>query len=348
MGKLRKIGSKWVVDFRLPRLLAQRYGVKRFRRFYAMKAKASEIHGLVAGAIADRDRFGVLAELLSQGDSGQTVQGFYDRWISEYCRPRLEASTVKRYELSFRTINDYCGGMLLKDFRRQHLHGYVQKRALEVSASTVNKDLIACKRMFSYAAEVGAIESNPLTRFPVLRVQEKARRIPTPAEFSALVKAMPDSAISAMVAIMGETGIRRSEAIELAWSHVDLRNHVIVLERTKGKRVRTVPLSQYAVSVLRALTRFVHTPTVFCHQVTGEPWKSPDKCFREGRKKAKLPWVTFHTLRHMRATRWMEEGHHPVQVQKWLGHRDITTTMIYEHYAKSSGTKAVHGKEGRL
>ena len=260
MGKLRKEGGKWVVDFRLPRSIARKYGVARFRKMYEKRAMAAQVHATVTAAIALNDSDGVIGQLLgivADEKEEYTVASFSARFLDEYCVPRLEKTTLTLYRLNFRTINQICGNILLKKFSRQDLHGYVQQRTRQVKPTTVNKDIIAIKRMFSYAFEVGATGSDPLVRFPTLRVQEKALRIPTPEEFHKLVDAMPEPALSAMVAIIGEAGLRRSEAINLRWSNVDLRNARITLEITKSKRVRNIPLSAYAMEKLRGIMRFL-------------------------------------------------------------------------------------------
>jgi integrase/recombinase XerD len=341
MGTLHKLNGRWVVDYRLPRYLARKYGCDRFRRSYSKKAMARKVHAMVSAAITLRDPDGVLASLLNKTEDKYTVESFYRRWIEKYCTPRLTPSTVKRYKLSFVSINDFCGKSALSEIGRQDLDDFIQSRKGKVSDSTINKDLIAFKGMMTYAVRVGAIPASPLNLFPILRVQEKPRRIPTQEEFHALVKAMPDPAIAAMVAVMGEAGIRRSEAINLEWKNVDLRNAEIVLEKTKGKRVRHVPLSSMALSHLRGLSRFVHTPFVFCHQVSGKRWTSPDKSFRSGREKAKLDWVTFHTLRHMFGTRIVKMGVDIESAKELLGHDDIKTTDRYAKHAKSDAVEAL-------
>jgi site-specific recombinase XerD len=41
--------------------------------------------------------------------------------------------------------------------------------------------------------------------------------------------------------------------------------------------------------------------------------------------------VTCHTFRHFFATHLLERGHDIWTAQELLGHRDVTTTMIYTH-----------------
>lgn len=320
----------------------------RFRRFFPNITLAKNTLARMEAAIAEGTWREIKEELSHSPQKPTSVAEFSQIFLEQHCQVRMRS--WKRYGLSFKTLNRELGKIPLEGFRRQHLHGYVQKRAKEVQPNTVNRDIACIKKMFSFALEIGTIEYHPLVRFPLLPVDEVAFRVMTIEEFRDLVDAMDRPSIAALVAIMGETGIRKGEALDLKWDNLDLRNRILGVEHTKSRKVRHIRLSDYAIEWLFKTVRYLNCPYVFVSPKTGTRWINPEKSFRRGRQNAGLDWVGFHDLRRFRATQWVMRGVDLRTVKELLGHADIKTTMRYAHFASGHALQSVqnaHESEAR-
>ncbi len=317
----RKGNTRWEVRKRWP-------DGKEFRRYYANVNKARQKLAQVENSVFQGSWREVRDELNGvEPEAPYTISEFSDEFLEKYAKPRLRS--WKRYELSFKCLNEHLGSILLRDFRRYHLHDYIEKRVKEVSRGTVNKDIAALKKMFSFALDTGVIEQHPLIRFPKLKIQELARPVLEPHEFRDLVAAMPRLEIAAMTAVMGDTGIRKGEALALKWSNLKISQKVLTVGRTKNRKVRDVPISDYALDWLAKLVRYIDCPYVFVNSSTSRCWVNPEKPFKSGCRAAGFDWVGFHDLRRYRATQWLRLGVDVRTVKDLLGHADIQTTMRY-------------------
>ena len=204
----------------------------------------------------------------------------------------------------------------------------------------MNRDIAALSKLFSYALECGEIDTHPLVRFPKLKEPKKVFRPLTVQQFRDLVEAVDNPYLQAMIAVIGETGIRKGEALSLTWKRVDFSRRMLWVEFTKDDEPREIPLSKYAARYLSGLVRYLNTPYVFVNSRTGTRWVNPDKPLHRAADRVGLK-VGFHCLRRFRCSHWLMQGVDVRTVKKLMGHSAISTTMRYAGYVSSHALASI-------
>jgi integrase/recombinase XerD len=138
-----------------------------------------------------------------------------------------------------------------------------------------------------------------------------------------------------MLYLAYSAGLRISEVINLRVKDIHSERMVINIKGAKGKKDRTVSLSQGILELLRKYYR-VYTPKhwLFEGQYKEEQYstRSLQQVFHRAKNEAKIRQdVTFHSLRHSYATHLHERGTDIKLIQELLGHNDIKTTLRYTH-----------------
>jgi len=145
-------------------------------------------------------------------------------------------------------------------------------------------------------------------------------------------------AFAALAAVMGDTGLRISEALGLRWDRITLRGTTSVLG--KGAKTRVIGFTPRALAALAALDRHVN-PHVFVNWRTGRTWNASTvrAWFRTAIAAARLEGVKAdgdlalvpHVLRHSFAS-IADERRAPVEwISNALGHSSLATTRVYLH-----------------
>ena len=172
----------------------------------------------------------------------------------------------------------------------------------------------ALRRILKHARERGAkIDAPPTGRMIGVTAPKNnhRQRILTDKELQTLLAKLRERDIHAWryVMFVAGTGCRASEAFNLRWRNVNLKEGTVTFTKTKNTNSRTVPLGKELKSILKALTAGKPQEHVFLGQ-QGEPYKAAPAAFlavveemklNEGREP--LDRFTLHILRHMAATR---------------------------------------------
>ena len=144
-------------------------------------------------------------------------------------------------------------------------------------------------------------------------------------------------------------GLRLSECLGLTIHDIKGPENKLFIRNSKGHQDRVVPLP---TSLYKELQRYwifhKHPLLIFpnvgrgdnnpealakrMHQATGPmPCSSLQRLLIVARKQLNLPDASIHSLRHSFATHMLEAGAHLHTIQKLLGHKQITSTMVYLH-----------------
>lgn len=138
------------------------------------------------------------------------------------------------------------------------------------------------------------------------------------------------------------TALRNSEICSLTLEQVDLGQHLVRLQKGKGNKGRVVPIGQEAQSWLELYLEKVRPGWLRNPSLTAiflDRWGHRalsrgglTQIVRELGRQAELgKVVTPHTLRHSCATHMLRRGAGLRQVQKLLGHEQLSST---EHYTR--------------
>ena len=125
-----------------------------------------------------------------------------------------------------------------------------------------------------------------------------------------------------LLVVLMDTGIRLGEALRMQPEDIVVDRADLHVWISKGDLSRTLPLTDRALKA-----------------AVGVPWASLTKDMVEHRFKSLRTAagldeeVVIHTLRHTCATRLAQSGLNVAQIQQWMGHKDIKTTMRYVHLA---------------
>ncbi len=136
-------------------------------------------------------------------------------------------------------------------------------------------------------------------------------------------------------------GFRAGEVLKLKKDHIDSKRMLIKIEKGKGGKDRYTILSKLLLSELRRYYK-EYRPESLLFPAPGRPDKPLSYellrlVFEKARQKAGIrKGPTLHCLRHSFATHLLEAGYDIRKIQVLLGHRSLTTTIIYLHVSRKT------------
>jgi integrase len=130
--------------------------------------------------------------------------------------------------------------------------------------------------------------------------------------------------LKAAVELALETGMRRSELLQMTWDDIDRDRQTILLPLTKNGHSRVLPLTEKARAILGRCSRDTAEVIPLSPNALRLAW---DRLC----KRSKVEDLHFHDLRHEAISRFFEIGLSMPEVAMMSGHRDLRMLMRYTH-----------------
>lgn len=224
---------------------------------------------------------------------------------------------------------------------RLYRHHLVQN--LQRAPSTVNRHLMALRKFFTFASELGAMPADPTAGISLVQSNGQVAAKPlTNNEIERLLQAAEKGARiglarrdAAILQLLLHTGLRVSEIIDLKKDDL-IFDHPGVRLRVCGThhKTRHIPLSG---KICKALTDYLqvrpqsaNAEQFFLNQ-EGRPVskRTVQRIISENAKAANLQGVTAQSIRRTFALQLLSETEDLALVSKRLGHQSTTITEQY-------------------
>jgi len=353
----------------------------RYTVHTAKGPKRRHVYGKTRKEAADK-----LARVLSDrtdgivyDDENTTVGEYLDGWLKRSVRGSVRKST---YDRDAYLVNNHLkpalGRVKLKKLAPAHIQAFYRDRLdAGLSASTVHKMHAILHKALARAVAWQMVPRNVSEAVEPPQPMTKEMHPLSPADARKLLNAAHGERFEALYVLAITTGMRQGELLALKWQDVDLEDAIIsvrrTLTRTGGrytlgepktkKSRRSIRLTEQAKEVLRQhLERQLWDIRMLGDNYTDQglvfttdtgasvnPSNVRQRSFTPLLRKAGLPHIRFHDLRHTCATLLLSKGTHPKFVQELLGHATIAITLdTYSHVIPGMGDQTARAMQDAL
>lgn len=219
-----------------------------------------------------------------------------------------------------------------------------------LSVKTVKDIKIALQTCLQKAVDEELIPTNPCKKVQLPKDEPKEMQTLKANELAAFLQETKDSGCYEFYLLEITTGLRLGEILALTWDDLDMKNKTISVnkqvQRIKSELKATTPKTAASIRkisicdeclnqliILRSRQR-LNTKLIFPSPITNG-YRDPSSITRKlhrMQKRAGVPQIRFHDLRHSFATLSLEQGMDIKTISHMLGHTDAGFTMnTYMH-----------------
>ena len=301
-----------------------------------------------------------------------TVGSWLEVWMENYAKIKLRPSTFKASQGFLKNhIKPQIGSIPLAELTSLDLQKFykylleggrvdrieAKKKPKGLAPKTVrNIHQMICSA-YNLAMAQKLVNKNPTQGCALPKVEHKEMKTLTADQLSAFFREARETGVYELYYLDLATGLRRGELLGLKWTDIDFDRSVLKIQRAISRQngrvdeaplktknaYRTLPLSADAIDVLKAQKHKVSGSEWVFPSPTGGPM-SPDSVLymlQRVLKRAGLPRIRFHDLRHTFATMALQNGVDVKTVSSMLGHYSAGFTLdTYAHVTADAQLKA--------
>lgn len=254
--------------------------------------------------------------------------------LNAYEKQKDKEGKIESVHHQLKPLHKFFGHLVAESISDNVVDAYFPFRE-NIKTGTIRRELSILAAALNYAKQKNIIQNSPKIHLPQ---QSPAREYwITKEEYQALLaEAKKSFHLFVFISLAIGTLARKGAILGLTWDRVNFETGLIDLIdpeiRITNKRRATVPMNDTLRAVLLQAKQAAQTDHVV--EYHGKPVNDIKKAFQRCAKRAGLPRVTPHILRHSGAT-WLAMAGIPMyEIARYLGHTDIKTT--YRIYAKYS------------
>jgi integrase len=313
-------------------------------------------------------------------DENQTVGKYMTRWLSDSAKHAVKATSYRAYESQIRNhIVPALGKVKLSRLTPAHLQAlYAAELREGMKPASVRQTHAILHKALEQAVRFNLIPTNPASKVDPPKIRQEEITPLTAEQASKLLDLTRNERdrFEALYVLALTTGLRIGELLGLKWSDIDLdarRLRVsrqlqrgeegLIFTEPKAASRRTVDLPARAVEALKRYRKrqveetlnaggaYRDNDLVFAGDLGGPigPDRVTQRAFKPLLKRAGLPEIRFHDLRHTFATLLLARGVHPTYVQRALGHASVKMTLDrYSHWMPTMGRATAEAIDAAL
>jgi len=277
----------------------------------------------------------------------------YRGYIENHIKPNIGKIPLKK--LSSLDLQKFYKA-LLSGGRVERIESKKQPKGL--SAKTVRNIHQIISSAMNFAIDQRLIATNPTVRCSLPKLEHREMKTLPAEDLTVFLREAKASGVFELYYIELATGLRRGELLGLKWEDIDLEQGVIHVRRQVARidgevveaplktknSYRSISIGQDAVKVLRGQRKKSNSEYVFPSPAGGPI--SPDSAIHmlhRVLKRAGLPKIRFHDLRHTFATVALQNGVDIKTVSGMLGHYSAGFTLdTYAHVTTAAQRQAAN------